>query len=211
MRSLCIPSLWIDGEVLTLLTLIDWRKKINFLEMKEEPKWDFPIYFHRHIWSLWGLRDSNDGHQCCIWSEDNTTMSWNQSNLRWRRAVLLPIDFKGKSLVMRAPLHWVWSPAMGKRFSGKFVRGPTEQKIDGKKTKSRFLFWFFCWHCHTTSHSTSPHPVNRARRWFLIFSRISLGRWLVLLPKVWYWICEDSYKKITKTDKVVNTSWSTKV
>ena len=24
------------------------------------------------------------------------------------------------------------------------------------------LFGLFCWHCHTTSHSSTPHPMNRA-------------------------------------------------
>ena len=24
------------------------------------------------------------------------------------------------------------------------------------------LFVLFCWHCHTTSHSSTPHPMNRA-------------------------------------------------
>ena len=23
---------------------------------------------------------------------------------------------------------------------------------------------YICWHCHTTSHSTTPHPLNRGRR-----------------------------------------------
>ena len=27
---------------------------------------------------------------------------------------------------------------------------------------------FFCWHYHTTSHSTTPHPMNRARRWHTV-------------------------------------------
>ena len=27
---------------------------------------------------------------------------------------------------------------------------------------------FLCWHCHTTSHSTNPHPMNRARRWYTV-------------------------------------------
>ena len=29
---------------------------------------------------------------------------------------------------------------------------------------------FFCWHCHTTSHSTTPHPMNRARRWYTVIT-----------------------------------------
>ena len=24
------------------------------------------------------------------------------------------------------------------------------------------------WHCHTTSHCTTPHPVKRARRWYTV-------------------------------------------
>ena len=27
---------------------------------------------------------------------------------------------------------------------------------------------FFCWHCDTTSHSNTPHPMNRARRWYTV-------------------------------------------
>ena len=27
----------------------------------------------------------------------------------------------------------------------------------------------FCWHCHKTSHSTTPHPMNRARRRYTVF------------------------------------------
>ena len=26
----------------------------------------------------------------------------------------------------------------------------------------------FCWHCNTTSPSISPHPMNRARRWYTV-------------------------------------------
>ena len=25
-----------------------------------------------------------------------------------------------------------------------------------------------CWHCHTTSHSATPHPMNRAMRWYTV-------------------------------------------
>ena len=37
-----------------------------------------------------------------------------------------------------------------------------------------FCFWNLllifccCWHCHTTSHSTTPHPMNWARRWYTV-------------------------------------------
>ena len=26
----------------------------------------------------------------------------------------------------------------------------------------------FCWPCNTTSHSTTPHPMNRARSWYTV-------------------------------------------
>ena len=39
--------------------------------------------------------------------------------------------------------------------------------------KSRVGFWcllldpvLFCWHCYTAIHSTTPHPMNRARGWY---------------------------------------------
>ena len=38
----------------------------------------------------------------------------------------------------------------------------------------------FCWHWHTTSHSTTPHPMNRARKWFTV---------VTLLYCLCYWPC----------------------
>ena len=38
----------------------------------------------------------------------------------------------------------------------------------------------FFWHCHTTSHSNNPHPVNRARRWYTVDA---------FLNDLCYWPC----------------------
>ena len=37
------------------------------------------------------------------------------------------------------------------------------------------LFW---WHCRKTSHSTTPHPINRVRRWYTV---------VMLLFDLCYW------------------------
>ena len=33
---------------------------------------------------------------------------------------------------------------------------------------SRCFGALFCWHCPTTSHSKTPHPMNRAMRWYTV-------------------------------------------
>ena len=42
-----------------------------------------------------------------------------------------------------------------------------------------------CLHCHTNSHSTTPRPMNRARRWYTA---------VTLLYDLCYWPCHFNYQ-----------------
>ena len=59
-------------------------------------------------------------------------------------------------------------PKMSKLFNSEllkkfnYVRGYTGDTM--LKEIEKFQSWFF-WPCHTTRHSTTPHPMKRARRW----------------------------------------------
>ena len=36
------------------------------------------------------------------------------------------------------------------------------------RSAGQLLVSHFCWQCHLTSHSTTPHPMSRARRWYTV-------------------------------------------
>ena len=42
------------------------------------------------------------------------------------------------------------------------------QTVIGKMLNQPPTSIVFCRHCHTTGHSTTPHPMNRARRWHTV-------------------------------------------
>ena len=52
---------------------------------------------------------------------------------------------------------------------------PSTKELHALSKLGCFSFW---WHCRTTSHSTTPHPINRVRRWYTV---------VMLLFDLYYW------------------------
>ena len=68
--------------------------------------------------------------------------------------------------------------ANGKVATLPFKARPTAKNVNRSITDGAYLILyliqvssikcFLWWHCHTTSHSSIPHPTNRARRWYTV-------------------------------------------
>ena len=50
---------------------------------------------------------------------------------------------------------------------------------------SRCFGALFCWHCPTTSHSKTPHPMNRAMRWYTVVTLLYDMCYFILFALVW--------------------------
>ena len=61
------------------------------------------------------------------------------------------------------------------------------------RSAGQLLVSHFCWQCHLTSHSTTPHPMSRARRWYTVVTLLyDLCSGLTILDFKW-----EERKKIT--------------